>query len=109
MEEERHVFTCGITRDKIDITKIETVKIAGKDSEEKKFVVFCRIDAFFNKFVNHKDVPHPLPGLRKYYSRKYPLIRYTYNPTRFTGNWKASSVINELLKDKPAETPGLTD
>ena len=106
MDEERHVFTCGVSREKIDIQKVETVKVACKDSDGVLVIVYCKKDEFFEIFANHKDVPHPLPGLRKYYSRKHPLIRYTYNPTRWSGA-KASALFRELLKDKPAETPDL--
>lgn len=106
MEEERHVFTCGITLEKIDIREVETVKVSGKSSDGILFIMYCKKDEFFKKFVEQEGVPRHLPGLRKYYSHKHPLVRHTYNPTKW-GGAKANALFRKLFGDKPAETPNL--
>lgn len=80
---KRYIFTCGITKEPVDIRRSNTVKIAGQNHDGKKFVVYTKMGDFFKRFANHKNVPSPLPGLRLYRSRKFPHIRFLFDPARF--------------------------
>ncbi len=97
----RHVFTCGITKKTIDIRKSDTVMIAGQNEDGNKFVVYVRMRIFFDRFVNHENVPNPLPGLRPYRSKKFPHIRFLFDPSRFGASiqsWGPCKVFTDLLK-----------
>ena len=110
-KEERHVFRSPITDDRIDIKQIDTVMIAGKDRDGKEFVVYAEMELFFKKFANNKEVPYPLPGLRPYRSREFPLVRFRFDPAQFNEHlsdpWKPTRIFCDLLKGKLKETPSV--
>jgi len=102
----RCVYTCAIRRKRIDIRRTNTVKIAGQDQSGNRFCLYATMTSFFRKFANHEGMPNPLPGLRPYRSRKFPHVRFCFDPVRFADAVTSASgpgfapikVFNDLLR-----------
>lgn len=101
MGRQRHTFTCAITREKIDIRRFDTVMIAGRCQDGKRFKTYARMKPFFRCFVNRKDIPKPLPGLRPYRNIKHPKVRFIFDPARFgehIQSWAQCKILIDLLR-----------
>ena len=109
---ERHVFHSAITEKMIDIEQVDTVMIAGKCRDDKDFTAYAEMELFFEKFVNNKEVPYPLPGLRPHRSRKFPRVRFVFDPAKFnehlTDPWKPTKLFCDMLK-QAKQTAKLAD
>ncbi len=99
----RHLYKCAFTKEELDITRDDTVMIAGNHNN-KEFQCFVLMDKFFELFVCNPEVKmEQIPGLMPYKNRHWPKIRFRFDPVRFGSlleKWRgAGEIFCSLIKD----------
>ena len=102
MNTNEQCVTCAFTKEKIDIAEVDTVIIAGTH-RGGKFQCFVLMDKFFELFASNPEVGmEQIPGLTPYKDRRWPKIRFRFDPVRFGSmieRWQgAAEIFNKLMK-----------